>query len=251
MRGRQLLPPCGARRVWGVAHPLGAALSLRGDRSLGFGMPGAGLLFTAWKAHPGRSSLITPDALGYSGSPTSVRLPPNWRGPAHPDRSPAGWLSGRDVRRANGPLGMDTAVGCGTGAGCVLFMVGRRVLQWRHCRADGGRPGRLASEDQTSVWDLETAPPRTFGATRPVRPGGIAGGAGPLSASTDGTLRLWDLGEDHPQGSVLAQGGAMIIAVAVAPDGALAVTASADSSLQVWDLQATSRPAHSPGLGLS
>ena len=57
-----------------------------------------------------------------------------------------------------------------------------------------------------------------------------------VSASWDGTLRVWEL-ETGACLHVLAGHTSMVNAVALHPDGRRAVSASADSTLRVWDLE--------------
>jgi WD40 repeat protein len=57
-----------------------------------------------------------------------------------------------------------------------------------------------------------------------------------VSASDDGTLRLWDL----QSGRTIRQlegHTEFVLAVAVTPDGCRAVSASDDQTLQLWDLE--------------
>jgi WD40 repeat protein len=59
-----------------------------------------------------------------------------------------------------------------------------------------------------------------------------------LSASWDGTLRVWNLGRDDAYSllGVLSGHTDRVLACAISPDTRLAVSASADRTLRVWDL---------------
>ncbi len=56
-----------------------------------------------------------------------------------------------------------------------------------------------------------------------------------VSASSDSTLRVWDLASGKPLASLQGHTG-QLFGVAVTPDGTRAVSASGDSTLRVWDL---------------
>jgi WD40 repeat protein len=56
-----------------------------------------------------------------------------------------------------------------------------------------------------------------------------------VSASSDRTLKVWDLDTGHERLSLAGHGG-RVTAVAVTPDGRRAVSASSDRTLKVWDL---------------
>jgi small GTP-binding protein len=62
-------------------------------------------------------------------------------------------------------------------------------------------------------------------------------GARAVSASQDGTLRVWDLAAGRPL-ATLGGHTSHVWAVALTPDGARAVSASVDTTLRVWDLAA-------------
>jgi WD40 repeat protein len=55
-----------------------------------------------------------------------------------------------------------------------------------------------------------------------------------ISASSDGTLKVWDL-ESGAELRTLKGGG--VLAVAVMPDGRRAISGAADGTLKVWDLE--------------
>jgi WD40 repeat protein/nucleoside phosphorylase len=57
-----------------------------------------------------------------------------------------------------------------------------------------------------------------------------------VSASEDGTLKVWDL-ETGEELATLEGHGAMVIGCAVTPDGRRVVSASWDNTLKVWDLE--------------
>ena len=56
------------------------------------------------------------------------------------------------------------------------------------------------------------------------------------SASTDGTVRLWDPATGTSRGTLEGHSGA-ITAVVFSPDGQLLVSASDDNTVRLWDIQ--------------
>ena len=56
-----------------------------------------------------------------------------------------------------------------------------------------------------------------------------------LSGSTDGTVRVWDLGEGHCT-AVLKEHTDAVVDLAVTKDGRTAVSGSSDRTIRVWDL---------------
>jgi WD40 repeat protein len=74
---------------------------------------------------------------------------------------------------------------------------------------------------------------RTHGFVNAVAP--IPGARRAISASSDGSLRIWDL-ETWAEVRTLAGHAASVRGLAVTPDGRLAASASEDSTLKVWSL---------------
>jgi WD40 repeat protein len=61
-----------------------------------------------------------------------------------------------------------------------------------------------------------------------------------LSASADGTVKVWKLPEGRPVGQLVGHEAA-VVAVAVSAEGQAAITGSKDGTVRVWDL---ANPAH-------
>jgi WD40 repeat protein len=115
-----------------------------------------------------------------------------------------------------------------------------------------GRRAVSASDDGTlRVWDLATgqALPRSSqrvtgsdepGQTRYEEPVSAVAvtpdGRRAVSASWDGSLRVWDLAAGQALGTLTGHAGP-VNAVAVTPDGGRAVSASDDNTVRVWDLK--------------
>lgn len=77
----------------------------------------------------------------------------------------------------------------------------------------------------------------------------LLGNTRAVSASWDGTLRLWNLDTGATE-HVLRGADDNILALAVTPDGALAVTGSRDGAVSLWDLERAAlrcAPAVTPG----
>jgi WD40 repeat protein len=106
-----------------------------------------------------------------------------------------------------------------------------------------------ASRDRTlRIWNLEsgsalslrrsTAVMRTLeGHSAPVSDVAVTpAGTRAVSASDDGTLKVWDLESGRAVRSLEGH-GASVASVAVTPDGRWAVSASVDKTLKVWQLR--------------
>ncbi len=70
------------------------------------------------------------------------------------------------------------------------------------------------------------------------------------TASTDGTVRLWDVASRRPLGEPLTGHSDGVRSVAFSPDGAMLATASADGTVRLWDV-ASRRPLGDPLTGHS
>ncbi|MFI6503059.1 helix-turn-helix domain-containing protein [Nonomuraea typhae] len=71
-----------------------------------------------------------------------------------------------------------------------------------------------------------------------------AGGRTLATAGTDGTLRLWDVGERHRPRltAALPEPGGGFLGLAIRPDGRLLATAGKDRTARLWDLADPARP---------
>jgi WD40 repeat protein len=70
-----------------------------------------------------------------------------------------------------------------------------------------------------------------------------------VSASSDNTLKLWDLNSGEPVRTLTGHTRA-VLAVAITPDGQKAVFASRENTLKIWDLNIGKEMATFTGDGL-
>ena len=67
-----------------------------------------------------------------------------------------------------------------------------------------------------------------------------------VTGGEDGTVRLWNAGEQGGASTVLGHAVGRILSIAVSPDGRLVAVASRDTTARVWSSAGTRRRSSSP-----
>ena len=90
-----------------------------------------------------------------------------------------------------------------------------------------------------TVWDAETLEPRgrqLIGHTDLIQDVAFGLGETVVTASIDGTAKIWDLASRRELATLLGHSGP-VMGVAVSPDGALVATGSLDGTAKLWDAE--------------
>jgi WD40 repeat protein len=101
---------------------------------------------------------------------------------------------------------------------------------------DGSRAVSASSDHTLKVWDLERGVELNTLESSGWSVAISPDGQRAVSESDDGTLKVWDL-ERGVELNTLAGHSASVRSVAISPDGQRAVSASSDGTLKVWDLE--------------